>query len=122
MKRSVFAILILTILLNTSCGPVVFTSKIGIPPPHWYYPDKVETVRYVYFPDFEIYYDFSSSKYLYYNDEDWINAAVLPQRFYGIDLKRSKQIRITNYFGDNIKKYHCETIIKRRNSHPKRYH
>ena len=121
MKRA-FLFLIIIILLINSCGSFVYISKIGTPPPQWYYPNKVETVRYIYFPDYEIYYDFSLNNYLYLNDGNWLHATVLPKRFYGIDLQRSKQVRITNYYGDNIKKYHCETIIKKRNSNPKRYH
>lgn len=122
MKRGAHILLMLAVLLIASCGSVVLTSKVTTPPPPWYYPNKVETVRYIYFPDYEIYYDFSLNNYLYCTDGEWLHAPVLPKRFYGINLKRSKQLRITNYYGDNIKKYHCETIIKRRNSHPKRYH
>lgn len=122
MKRSVCAILTVTLLLITSCGSVVLTSKVDTPPPRWYYPNKVETVRYIYFPDYEIYYDLYKIDYLYCNEGDWFRAAVLPKRFDGINLKRSKKIRITNYFGNDIKKYHCEIIIKRRNSNPRRYY
>ena len=121
MKRGVPAIIVLTLLLINSCGSIVFTSKIATPPPPWYYPNKVETVRYIYFPDYEIYYDFYKTNYLYCNDGEWFNASTLPKRFYGINLERSKKVRVTNYYGDDIKKYHCEIIIKKRNSNPRRY-
>jgi len=120
MNRGIL-FLTLTIILSSSCGSFVYISKTGTTPPAWYYPNKVETVRYIYFPDYEIYYDFSLNNYLYLNNGDWLNTTILPKRFTGINLRRSKQVRITNYYGDSIKKYHCETIIKRRNSHPKRY-
>ena len=121
MKRGLL-FLIITILLINSCGTVVFISKTNTAPPQWYYPDKVETVRYIYFPDYEIYYDFYLRNYLFLKDGNWLHDTVLPKRFYGINLQHRKQVRITNYYGDDIKKYHCETIIKKRNSDPKRYH
>jgi len=121
MKRGILFLIIITILIN-SCESVVYISKTGTSAPSWYYPNKVETVRYIYFPDYEIYYDFSLNNYLYCNEGDWLIVTILPKRFYGINLQQSKQVRITNYYGDNIKKYHLETIIKRRNSDPKRYH
>ena len=96
-----------------SCGPVVFSSRLGIPPPPWFYPNRVETVRYIYFPNHQIYYDFSIRKYIYLNNNSWISVSVLPTRFNGHDLRRSKQIRIRDYFGDNIKRYHNETTVKR---------
>jgi hypothetical protein len=125
MKKKVLIVLVIIIsslISLESCGPVVFSSRLGTPPPHWFYPNRVETVRYVYFPDYEIYYDFSLNNYLFCNEGDWLIVTILPKRFYGINLQQSKQVRITNYYGDNIKKYHIETIIKRRNSDPKRYH
>lgn len=122
MNRGIL-FLILIILLISSCGSFVYISKAGnIPPPAWYYPNKVETIRYIYFPDYEIYYDFYLNNYFYLNDGNWLSTTILPKRFYGINLHRSKQVRITNYYGDDLKRYHLETIIKRRNSDPKRYH
>lgn len=122
MKQYYIFILMLMLFLVESCVPLVFTSKLDTQPPHWYYPNRVETVRYIYFPDYEIYYDFTSRNYLYCDNRTWLNAKVLPQRFYGINLKRSKQVRIKNYFEDTIQKYHNENIIKKRCSDSKRYH
>lgn len=68
-----------------------------------------------------IYYDFSSRNYLYLDNGIWITVDVLPQRFNHIDLRRSHRVRINNYFGDDIKRYHNEnrrninrSITKRR--------
>lgn len=125
MKKFNFLIIaLLSVLFLTleSCGPVVVTSRLGTPPPPWFYPNRVETVRYVYFPDYEIYYDLSLRNYIYLNNGAWITVNVLPTRFKGHDLKRTRKVRINDYYGDNIKKYHSETTIKRKNLSSKRYH
>jgi hypothetical protein len=124
MKKKVLIVLVIIIsslISLESCGPVVFSSRLGTPPPHWFYPNRVETVRYVYFPDYEIYYDFSLRNYMYFNNGVWLSVEVLPSRFNGVNLRRSKQVRINNYHGDNIKRYHNDNVIKRRNSSSKRY-
>jgi len=119
MKKVIFLILALlgaTIFTLESCGPVVISSRLGTPPPPWFYPNRVETLRYVYFPDYSIYYDLSLRNYSYFENGIWITANILPPRFHSINLRRSKQVRITNYFGDDIKRYHNENrrTIKRR--------
>lgn len=103
-----------------SCGPVVFSSRLGAPPPPWFYPNRVEHVRYVYFPEFEFYYDFTQKNYIYFNNGSWLSVKILPSKYDGINLRRSRQVRIKNYHGDNIKKYHNNTIIKRRTPSTKR--
>ena len=89
-----------------SCGPVVVTSRIGTPPPPWFYPNRAETVRYIYFPEYDIYYDFSIRSYLYLDNNIWISADILPPRYRHFDLRRSRQVRIHDYFDDNIRRYH----------------
>ncbi|MHB1106338.1 MAG: hypothetical protein ACYCZ2_08240 [Lutibacter sp.] len=109
MKKLTFltvALLFSFVLSIESCGPVVVTSRIGTPPPHWFYPNRAEIVRYVYFPEFEIYYDFSSRNYIYLNNGIWVSANILPPRYSHINLRRSHHIRINNYFGDDINNYH----------------
>ncbi|KUO64620.1 MAG: hypothetical protein APF83_07755 [Lutibacter sp. BRH_c52] len=109
MKKLFFltvALLFSFVLSIESCGPVVVTSRIGTPPPHWFYPNRAEIVRYVYFPEFEIYYDFSSRNYIYLNNGIWVSANILPPRYSHINLRRSHHIRINNYFGDDINNYH----------------
>jgi len=100
------ALLFSFVLSIESCGPVVVTSRIGTPPPHWFYPNRAEIVRYVYFPEFEIYYDFSSRNYIYLNNGIWVSANILPVKYGHINLRRSHRIRINNYFGDDINSYH----------------
>lgn len=91
-----------------SCGPVLFTARLNNPPPPWFYPNRIETVRYVYFPDHTIYYDLSLSTYFYLENGIWLSARVLPARFNGINLQRSRYTRINNYFGNNIRQYHSD--------------
>jgi hypothetical protein len=111
MKKYAFltvALLFSFLLSLESCGPVVVTSRIGTPPPPWFYPNRAEIVRYVYFPEFEIYYDFSTRNYLYLDNGIWITANILPTRYNHVNLRKSHHIRINNYFDDDIKKYHSD--------------
>lgn len=124
-KFNCLILVLLSVLFFTleSCGPVVFSSRLGTPPPQWFYPNRVETVRYVYFPDYEFYYDLSLRNYIYLDSGAWITVNILPTRFKGYDLKRTRKVRINNYYGDNIKKYHNNnrsnlnrrSSVKRRN-------
>ncbi|MDF1517456.1 MAG: hypothetical protein P1P79_05885, partial [Lutibacter sp.] len=62
MKKTIFLTLVFLCSFGLSlegCGPVVVTSRIGTPPPPWFYPNRAEVVRYIYFPDHQIYFDFS---------------------------------------------------------------
>ena len=121
MKKLSFltvALLFSFVLSLESCGPVVVTSRIRTPPPPWFYPNRVEVVRYVYFPEFEIYYDFSTRNYVYLDNGIWVSATVLPTRYGHINLRRSHRIRINNYFGDDINSYHRDnrSILNRSNT------
>lgn len=89
-----------------SCGPVIISSRPSVPPPPWFYPNRVVNVRYVYFPDVSIYYDLTLRHYIYFENGAWISVNVLPQRFNGINFRNSRQIQIRDYFGDDIGKYH----------------
>ena len=115
MKKSVFLTLLMLFSLVfslESCGPVVVTSRIATPPPRWFYPNRAESVRYIYFPEHDIYYDFSIRSYLYLDNNIWITADLLPDRYRYLDLKRSRQIRIHDYFDDDIKIYHNNNRYK----------
>lgn len=106
-------LLIIGILTLGSCGPVIFSSRSSTPPPPWFYPNRVETVRYVYFPDYIIYYDLYHSSYLYFENGVWITVKALPVRYQHLDLQRSRFVRVNNFSGDNIHTYHQNTIINR---------
>lgn len=101
-----------------SCGPVVISSRFGTPPPSWFYPNRIETVRYIYFPEYLIYYDLSLRNYIYFDNGVWLTVNILPAKYNHINLRRSSQIRINNYFGDDIRKYHYDyrNHNKKRNS------
>ncbi|MDD3723343.1 MAG: hypothetical protein PHW92_12830 [Lutibacter sp.] len=127
MKKTIFltfALLFSVTLSLESCGPVLVTSRIGTPPPPWFYPNRAEVVRYIYFPEHEIYYDFSLRSYLYLNNGIWVSANVLPSRFNHVDFRRSHRVRINNYFDDDIKRYHNNNKFRsntsRRNTGKKR--
>ncbi len=113
-KFSPVKILILVLFFAlSSCGPIFISSRPSAPPPPWFYPNRVETVRYVYFPDYLIYYDLSLGNYIYLENGVWITVKVLPTRYNTLNLRRSRYIRVNNYFGDEINIYHRENQIKR---------
>lgn len=111
-KYYTLALLINSMIFLGSCGPVLISSRPHTPPPPWFYPNRVETVRYVYFPNHMIYYDLSLRTYLYLDNGAWISVNILPARFNSINLRRSRTVRIHNYFGDDIRRYHKENREK----------
>lgn len=97
--------LILTMWIS-ACGPVVITSRIGSPPPAWFYPHRVEVVRYIYFPELLLYFDLRSQTYVYRDGSRWIRRPELPSRYQRIDLSRQRYQRIQDYDRDDIQPYH----------------
>ena len=110
----------LALLLAASCGPVVITSRHGTPPPPWFYPNRLEVVRYVYFPEFSIYYDLSARTYVYLDGGLWVRRKLLPPRYRNINLRRHRYERIRNYHDDNIRRYHEENNANRGRSNRSR--
>jgi len=111
MKNNIFFTLLLAITLTvTSCGPVVFTSRLNTQPPTWFYPSRLEMVRYVYFPEYSIYFDLTMNNYLYLENNVWVRVNALPPRYKHINLNRSKYIRVKNYRSDNIRDYHNKNV------------
>ncbi|MBT8320117.1 MAG: hypothetical protein KJO90_00450 [Eudoraea sp.] len=94
------------IWLLMSCGPVIVASRPASPPPPWFYPNRLEVVRYVYFPELTIYYDFHTSMYLYFEGGIWVRKNVLPPRYRQYNLRRSRYVRVRNYRDDRIEEYH----------------
>lgn len=110
--------LLIALLTFESCGSVFISARLSTPPP-WFHHNRIQVVRYIYFPDYEMYYDFSMSNYHYVENGTWLSVNILPNRFNVVRLKRTKQVKINNYYGDNLKKYHKDKI-KRGNSTLKR--
>ena len=98
----------LPLLAFVRCGPVIISSEPHNPPPPWFYPNRLEVVRYVYFPEIGIYYDLTARTYLYLDGGIWVRRKVLPSRFQNYDLNRSRYERIRNYSDDIIRRYHDE--------------
>jgi hypothetical protein len=117
MKK--YMLLMLLFLLTgafslNSCGPMILISRPEVPPPPWFYPNRIETVRYVYFPDYLIYYDISLRHYIYFEKGYWQITNVLPPRYKTLNLRRSRQVRVRDYFGDNISDYHRDRTSSNR--------
>lgn len=115
-KTSMLVMLLFALFMTlASCGPVIISSRPESPPPPWFYPHRVEMVRYVYFPDYMIYYDLSLRNYIYLENGAWITVTVLPQRFNTINFHRARFVRIQNYRGDHIGTYHRDSNRGRSN-------
>ncbi|KAA2219812.1 hypothetical protein F0361_09550 [Maribacter flavus] len=100
-------------LLIASCGPVVITSRGNNPLPPWFYPNRLEVVRYVYFPEFSIYYDLYARAYIFLEGGIWLRRNDLPSRYNNANLMHSGYERIQNYSDDNISRYHEENNTNR---------
>lgn len=123
MKRSSFfyrSLLIASLWLLMGCGPVVLTSRPAYPPPPWFYPNRVELVRYVYFPDLTIYYDLHAGVYLYLEGGVWVRRQVLPPRYRQYNLRRTRYVRIRDYRDDRIEEYHNNRANRGRSNLDKR--
>lgn len=125
-NKKIFTLLLAVTITLMSCGPVVFSSRPDNPPPHWFYPNRLEMVRYVYFPEYSIYFDLTMNNYLYLNNNVWVRVKALPPRYKNIDFNRSRYVRVKNYRSDTIRDYHnknvrsntskrATTTVKRRN-------
>ncbi|WP_339655945.1 hypothetical protein [uncultured Maribacter sp.] len=114
LYRSVQLFLITIILmLLASCGPLVMTTGVIEPPPRWFYPNRLEVVRYVYFPEHHFYFDLSARTYLYFDRGVWVRRKVLPPPYRNLDLRRSRYERVKGYRDDNIRSYHEENNANR---------
>jgi len=105
-KLFIIIILFVSMMGFNNCGPVIISSRPSHPTPHWFYPNRVVNVRYIYFPEYTIYYDLTLRKYIYLNNGSWLTVNILPSRFNTINFRHTRQIRVDNYFGDNIRDYH----------------
>ena len=106
LKTLFLLLLFIMLSILASCGPVVYTAPpAGPPPPSWFYPNRVEVVRYVYFPELRIYFDMYTHTYLYMDGGVWVRRDTLPPRFRSRDLSRYKYRRIPGYRSDDIAPY-----------------
>ena len=113
VQKKLWVLLLVLMFSLDSCGPVVITSRVNNTPPPWFYPNRLEVVRYVYFPEFSIYYDLSERTYLYLDSGMWVRRSALPPQYRNVDLRRSRYERIRNYNDDSIRRYHDENNLNR---------
>ena len=105
-KSIVLFFILVVLLVMVSCGPIVLTIQSNKPPPPWFYPNRLEVVRYVYFPEYNFYFDLSARTYLYLDEGVWVRRNILPPRYRNIDLRRSRYERVRDYHDENIQQYH----------------
>lgn len=120
--RYIFLALVLALFVGLlGCGPVIVSGGYNHQTPPWFYPHRVLNVRYVYFPDYLVYYDLTLGHYIYYESGTWLTVSMLPKRFDSVNFKHAKQVRVDGYYGDNIRDYHknnYRTTKGRRNDVP----
>jgi len=117
--KLIFTMLLLSVFISVdSCGPVIVSTQNNHPNPPWFYPNRVINLRYIYFPDYVVYYDLTYGNYIYLDQGVWVTVKVLPPRFNTVNFKHEKRIRVNNYFDDNIREYHIKnnTNVKGRRS------
>lgn len=112
-KRKYLLVILIFTLLIESCGPIIISPSSETLPPYWFYPNRIENVRYVYFPEHMIYYDLSLQNYIYLNNGIWLTVKVLPSYYNSINLRRSRFVCVKGYRGDNISLYHRENNTNR---------
>ncbi len=106
LKTLLLLFLLVVLSLLASCGPVVYTStRSGPPPPAWFYPNRVEVVRYVYFPELRIYFDMYTHSYVFLEGGSWVRRNTLPPRYRNYNLNRYKYQRVPGYRSDDIAPY-----------------
>jgi len=117
MKRIIIYIgLFIALFGIQSCGPVIVSHRLADPPPPWFYPHRIQTVRYVFFPEISIYYDLSTRSYIYLDGGIWVRKNVLPAKYRNKDLSKYRYERIRNYYDDDIQRYHQKNNSNRRRS------
>lgn len=112
-KKLLYSLMAMIFFTGLSCGPVVMTTSVNEPLPPWFYPNRLEVVRYVYFPEYYFYYDLSTRTYLYLDGGVWVRRNVLPPPYRNLDLRRSRYERIKGYHSDDIRRYHEERNANR---------
>lgn len=110
-SSTLLLLIVVILLLLASCSPMVMTTGAGEPLPPWFYPNRLEVVRYVYFPEYSFYYDLSTFTYLYLDDGVRVGHQVLPTRYRNLDLRRTRYERVKGYRNDNIRQYHEENNV-----------
>ena len=104
--------LVLAVLAMEGCYTLVITSEPQNPSmPEWFYPRFAKAVRYVYFPELNIYYDLTSQTYLYFEDDNWVRRSDLPAEYHHIDLGNYKYERCKDYFENDIERFHRDQDV-----------
>ena len=93
---------------------LIFVSLIaGCATDDGYYGDSGRSVRvvqepaYVYYPDYEVYYDNTNRDYVYYDGRSWITTR-RPRREWGRNFSRSPSVHMD--FHDSPSRHHSDVI------------
>lgn len=60
-------------------------------------PVGYDYVQYYYIPEYNVYYDVMSQRYIYLNGQRWIHARALPPRYGHIDMYRTYKVVVNQH-------------------------
>lgn len=86
-------------------------------PPAWG-PAGYTDVRYYYLPDVSMYYDVSTSEYIYLNNGAWVRTTVVPVAYRRYDFYNGYKVVLTDYRDATPYVYYKTHHVK----YPKGYH
>lgn len=90
---------LLLLAVNFSNAQVNVNVNIGTPPA--WGPVGYSDARYYYLPDLEMYYDVSTSNYIYISNGKWLRARTLPAAYRNYDLYNEYKVVLTDYRGND---------------------
>lgn len=83
---SIMALFLIVVNAITVAQPPRVSVTVAYTKPVWG-PTYYTGVRYYYFPDIEVYYDLSTSEYVFFREGRWIVSPTLPPMYSGFDLR-----------------------------------
>jgi len=131
MKKIIFfaAILVSCLAYRPANAQIHISLGLNIASQPDWGPVGYDHANYYYMPDIDAYYDVSGHQYVYFQNNTWIHAAVLPARYH-FDPYNSYKVVVNGsnpweHAADNRRKYasfkgrHDQQVI--RDSHDKKY-
>jgi hypothetical protein len=96
MKKIIFAVMALLSFFSFKAADAQVSVSLGInigSQPAWG-PVGYDYARYYYMPDIDVYYSVPTHQYVYYQNNAWIKASVLPGRYGNFDPYQSYKVVI----------------------------
>lgn len=111
-----FMAVMLLIVAGQVKAQVSINVNIGTPPA--WGPAGYTDVRYYYLPDISMYFDVSTSEYIYINNGAWVRTTVVPVAYRNYDFYNGYKVVLNDYRGGTPYVYYKTHHVK----YPKGYH